>query len=81
MLHRSRVLAELRKAHRASLLTPRQVEILKLVASGSRYKAIASSVFVNERTVQRKIRSVFNRLVVVNDAAHAVSEAHKKGFI
>ena len=75
-----RELAELRKAHRASLLTPRQVEILKLVASGSRYKAIASAVFVNERTVQREIRNVFNRLGV-NDAAHAVSEAHKKGLI
>ncbi len=75
-----RELAELRKEHRASLLTPRQLEILKLVASGSRYKEIAGELFINERTVQREIRSVFDRLGV-NDSAHAVSEAHKKGLI
>ncbi len=48
--------------------------------SGSHYKAVASEVFVKERTVQREIRSVYNRLGV-NDAAHAVSEAYKKGLM
>ena len=75
-----RELAKLRKVHRASILTPRQLEILKLVANGWHYKEIASALFVNERTVQREIRSVFNRLDV-NDAAHAVAEAYKQGII
>ncbi len=75
-----RELAELRKEHRASLLTPRQLEILKLVASGSRYKEIAGELFINERTVHRETRAIFDRLGV-NDSAHAVSEAHKKGLI
>ena len=73
-------LVELREAHPGSLLTPRQLEILKLVANGSRYKEIAKVIFVTERTVQREIRSIFNRLGA-NDAAHAVAEAYKQGII
>ncbi len=56
------------------------MEILKPVASGSPYKAIASTVLVKERTPEGEIRNVFNRLGA-NDAAHTVSEAHAKGFI
>ena len=41
---------------------------------------VAGALFVNERTVQREIRSVFNRLGV-NDAPHTVSKAYKKGLI
>ncbi len=73
-------MAELKKAHRESLLTPRQVEILRLVAAGNRYAEIATTLFVSERTVNREMRTTFNRLGV-NDAAHAVSEAYKKGLI
>ena len=75
-----RELAELRRVHRESLLTPRQVEILKLVAHGGRYKEIASWLFFSERTVQREIRKIFDQLGV-NDAAHAVSEAYKRRLI
>ena len=73
-------LAELRRVHRGLLLTPRQVEILKLVANGGRYKEIASWLFLSERTVQRESRKIFDQLGV-NDAAHAVSEAYKKRLI
>jgi len=76
----ARELTQLRQAHRALLLTPRHVEILKLVASGRRYKEIASTLFASERTVHREIRTIFDRLGV-NDAAHAVSEAYKMGLI
>lgn len=76
----ARELTELRQAHRALLLTPRHVEILKLVASGRHYKEIASTLFASERTVHREIRAIFDRLGV-NDAAHAVSEAYKMGLI
>ncbi len=72
-----REIAELRKDHQESLLTPRQVEILKLVASGTRYKEIASKLFISETTVNREMRNIFDRLGV-NDAAHAVSEAYTK---
>ncbi len=76
----ARELTQLRQAHRALLLTPRHVEILRLVARGRRYKEIATTLFASERTVHREIRTIFDRLGV-NDAAHAVSEAYKMGLI
>ncbi len=75
-----RELTKLRKNHLASLLTQRQVSILKLVASGSRYKEIADELFINERTVHRETRAIFDRLGA-NDAAHAVSEGYKMRLI
>ncbi len=75
-----REIAELKRAHADSLLTPRQVAILKLVASGTKYKEIASELFISETTVNREMRNIYNRLGV-NDAAHAVSEAYKKRLI
>ncbi len=41
---------------------------------------IANALFVNERTVRRDIRNLFDRLDV-NDAAHAVARAHEQGII
>lgn len=76
----ARELTQLRQAHRALLLTPRHVEILRMVARGRRYKEIATTLFASERTVHREIRTIFDRLGV-NDAAHAVSEAYKMGLI
>ncbi len=48
--------------------------------SESRYKAIASAVFINERTVHRETRAIFDRLGA-NDAAYAVSEGYKMRLI
>ena len=73
-------MAELRKTQRESLVTPRQVEILKLVASGTRYSDVAAKLFLSKTTVKRDVRNIFDRLGV-NDAAHAVSEAHKRGLL
>ncbi len=75
-----RELAELKGVHRESLVTLRQTEILKLVASGTHYREIAGTLYVSETTVNREMRNIFDRLGV-NDAAHAVSEAYKKGLI
>ncbi len=75
-----RDIAELQQVRRESLLTPRQVEILKMVAEGTRYAEVATKLFVSETTVNREMRNIFNRLGV-NDAAHAVSEAYKGGLI
>ncbi len=73
-------LAQLRKIQRKSLLTPRQIKVLKLVSNGMRYKDIADTLFVTERTIHREIRNIFDSLGV-NDAAHAVSEAYKLQLI
>jgi len=70
----------LRKAHRESLLTSRQIEVMKLVANGTRYRDIAKATYLSTTTVNREMREVFNRLGV-NDAAHAVAEVYKRGIL
>ena len=70
----------LRKEHRKSLLSQRQIQILVLVANGIDYSEVAASVFASKTTVSREMRTIFERLGV-RDAAHAVNEAHKKALI
>ena len=74
-----RQLAELKKTQRNTLLTARQMDVLRLVATGTRYKSIADSLSLSETSVNREMRKIFDRLGV-NDAAHAVSEAHQRGL-
>ena len=73
-------LRALRKTHRESLLTDRQLQVLRLVADGTPYGDIASALYVSVTTVNREMRTIFDRLGV-NDAAHAVSEAYTKGIL
>jgi len=71
-----RELTGLRESQRDSLLTSRQIEILRMVAEGSKYREIAKALFFNERTVHREMRGIFDRLGD-KDASHAVSAATK----
>ena len=75
-----RELSSLRQAHRDSILTKRQMEILGLVAIGGHYKEIARTLFVSESTINREMRKVYDGLGV-KDAAHAVSEAWRRGLL
>lgn len=75
-----RQMTDLRRAHRETLLTQRQTDILTLVAAGTRYREIASSLALSETSVNREMRNIFDTLGV-NDAAHAVSEAYKKNIL
>ena len=75
-----RELAELRRSHSDSLLTPRQVEIMKKVADGFRYAEIAEELFISETTVNREMRNIYNRLGAI-DAANAVSEAYRRSLL
>jgi DNA-binding NarL/FixJ family response regulator len=73
-------LAHLRRLRRDSILTERQVQVLKLVASGNRYRDVATALFISERTVIREMRIIYDSLGV-NDAPHAVSEGYTRGLI
>jgi len=70
----------LTKASRASILSPRQLEILRLIASGATNKEIASKLFLSEATIKRDTQAIFAKLGVA-DRAHAVSEGHKRKLI
>ena len=43
-------------------LTPREIEILKLVAKGSSNREIAEALYITEKTVYNYMTRIFNRL-------------------
>jgi DNA-binding NarL/FixJ family response regulator len=63
-----------------SSLTPREKEILTLLASGARNKDIADALFISERTVKAHITSLMQKLDA-NTRTEAVAKAIKRGLI
>lgn len=61
-------------------LSPREVEILQLIAGGHANKQIAWKLGVAEETVKSNIKSIFAKLHV-NDRTHAVTTAARRGII
>ena len=57
-------------------LTPRELEVLRLVATGKTNKAIALELFLSERTVERHLSNIFKKLHV-NSRAAATACAYK----
>ncbi len=47
-------------------LTPREVEVLRLVATGMSYKEIAAELFVSHRTVQNHVQNTLGKLHLHN---------------
>lgn len=72
--------AELSRTNRATILTKRQLEILKLIADGESGKEIGERLFISTSTVKREIRQILSKLKV-NDRAQAVSEAIRRRLI
>jgi DNA-binding NarL/FixJ family response regulator len=64
-------------AHR---LTPRELEVLRLVASGATNRAIGEALFISERTVERHVSNVFGKLRVSSRAA-ATAWAYEHGLV
>jgi DNA-binding NarL/FixJ family response regulator len=52
-----------------TVLTAREVQVLKLVASGKRNRAIAAKLGISEKTVARHISNIFNKLGISSRAA------------
>jgi len=67
---------------RASMptLTPREVEVLDLVAAGRRNKEIALALNISEDTVQVHIKNIFTKLRV-NERTSAVKVAVQRGIV
>jgi DNA-binding NarL/FixJ family response regulator len=61
-------------------LTPREVEILKLVAIGLANKQIAYRLQVSEKTVRNHVSNIYEKLGI-QGRSHAVIYAAKKGLI
>jgi DNA-binding NarL/FixJ family response regulator len=61
-------------------LTPRELEILELLAKGMRDKEIAYELQISQRTAQVHIRSIFAKLDV-HDRTAALAVAMRRGII
>lgn len=61
-------------------LSPRQMDILRLVSEGISSKELAPQLFISQTTLKREFRNIFDKLGV-NDRAHAVAEAYRKQLI
>jgi two-component system NarL family response regulator len=61
-------------------LTPRELDVLRLVAKGRTNKELASAMFISEETVKTHMKALFLKLEV-HDRAEAVSVSLKRGII
>ena len=65
---------------RASGLTKREIEVLRLVAEGLNNQTIAERLFVSDHTVHRHLANILNKLDVSTRAA-AVAQAARRGLL
>jgi len=61
-------------------LSPREIEVLRNVASGCSNKNIADNLSISEDTVKGHMKNVLSKLCA-NDRTHAVMIALKRGFL
>jgi DNA-binding NarL/FixJ family response regulator len=61
-------------------ISPREVEVLSLMAAGKRNKEIAGDLSIAEDTVKMHVRNILSKLQV-NDRTEAVTVALRRGII
>jgi DNA-binding NarL/FixJ family response regulator len=74
------VAAEIAKHTADAPLTTREIEVLRLVASGHANKEISARLFINEETTKTHIKNILAKLGA-KDRTHAVSMGLKRGII
>jgi len=61
-------------------LTPREIDVLRLIAKGTANKIIAAELSLTEETVKSHIRNILSKLGA-NDRTHAVAIGLQRGII
>ena len=61
-------------------LTPKESEVLRLIAAGNANKEIAARLSISEETVKSRVKNILDKLGA-NDRTHAVTIGLKRGFI
>jgi DNA-binding NarL/FixJ family response regulator len=74
------VLRRLAALRAGPTITPKEREILSLIAEGRANKEIATLLAISEDTVKRHVSNILNKLEV-NDRAQAVVEAIRRGIV
>lgn len=65
---------------RAGVLTPREVEVLRLVSTGLTNRAIGARLSLSEKTVARHVANIFGKLGLSSRAA-ATAYAYENGLV
>jgi len=68
------------KSSQKYYLSPRELGIIHLIATGTTNKEIAAKLFLSETTVKRGVSRIFDKLGV-KDRAEAVAEAYTRGLL
>jgi DNA-binding NarL/FixJ family response regulator len=74
------VAAEIANHMADAVLTSREIEVLRLIASGHANKEISARLFINGETTKTHIKNILSKLRA-NDRTHAVSVGLKRGII
>jgi DNA-binding NarL/FixJ family response regulator len=74
------IAAELAEHAADDPLSPREIDVLRLIATGSSNKLIADQLSISEATAKTHVASILSKLGA-NDRAHAVAIGMKRGII
>lgn len=74
------VAAEIAEHSASDALTPREVDVLRLVAAGNANKEIAAQLSTTEETVKSRVKNILAKLHA-NDRTHAAMIGLKRGLI
>jgi DNA-binding NarL/FixJ family response regulator len=74
------VAAELADHAAEDELSPREIEVLRLIASGNANKLIADQLSISEETVKSHVTNILSKLGA-NDRTHAVTIGLRRGII
>ncbi|TCM38223.1 response regulator transcription factor [Kribbella sp. VKM Ac-2568] len=74
------VLTQRARAPKRPVLSPRELEVLRLIAGGTTNREIASTLFITEATVKTHLLHIFAKLEV-NDRAAAVASAYDRSLL
>ena len=74
------IAAELAEHSTSDFLTPREIEVLRLIACGNANKEIGAQLSVTEDTVKGHVKKILAKLGA-NDRTHALTIALKRGIL
>lgn len=74
------IAAELAEHAADDPLSPREIDVLRLIATGNSNKLIADQLSISEATAKTHVASILSKLGA-NDRTHAVTIAMKRGII
>jgi DNA-binding NarL/FixJ family response regulator len=75
----NRLIGQVRKPQRGTL-SPRELEVLRLVAAGATNREAASKLFISEASIKTHLLHIYAKLDV-RDRAAAVGEAYRRGVL